>query len=78
MNAFERIRALQNAAPLVQELREKDTPWERVAACRKANPTGLSARQLARIYGGPGAYEFPESLPSVPRSRICAENHRPE
>lgn len=60
MNDLEKVIALTRAAPVVRMMRDGGTTWEDIAYKQKktANPLGLSPRQLARIYEGPGAYRF--------------------
>lgn len=60
MNEFERVMSLIEAAPVVRMLRDGGTSWEDIGNKfkKRANPCGLSPRQLARIYEGPEAYEF--------------------
>lgn len=60
MNEVDRVIALCAAAPVIRMMRDGGTSWEDIAFKMKktANPLGLSPRQLARIYEGPGAYRF--------------------
>lgn len=58
LNEIARIVALAKAAPYVRECREKGHSWDVLQHLSLCNPLKLSHRQLARIYDGPGAYEF--------------------
>lgn len=60
MNEVDRIIALCEAGPVIRMLRDGGTSFEDIARKfkKRANPLGLSPRQLSRIYEGPDAYSF--------------------
>jgi len=58
LTELDRIVSLAQAAPLVRYWREAGRTWDEIVLLATANPLGLSKRQLARIYEGPGAYEW--------------------
>lgn len=60
VNDLEKIVALAAAGPVVRMLRDGGVSFEEIAVkCKKtANPLGLSARQLYRIYEGPERYDW--------------------
>lgn len=60
MNEIDRIVALIQAGPVIRMLRDGGTSFEDIAKKfrKRANPLGLSARQLYRIYESPDRYGF--------------------
>jgi len=60
VNEVERIMALAEAGPVIRMLRDGGTTWDEIATKfkKRANPLGLSPKQLYRIYEGPKRYSF--------------------
>lgn len=52
MNEVDRLLHLVSARPVIRMLRDGGTSWEDIAVKfkKRANPLGLSPRQLRRIY----------------------------
>lgn len=70
MTEIERIVALIRARPVIRMLRDGGVSWDDIARKfrRRANPLGLSSRQLRRIYEGEGS-SF-DDLRRVARSHL--------